>query len=194
MSQGFVGFKELLKNYRYLIFWAVLAAAPITLAFAEVSPPWPSNVAALTAVLQLVVFVLCFQFFSSSPRRTVNRVLILSFLALLVSSAGYIYLLRNFTYEARADAKGTIERRVKGFVCTPIAQQSNPDTCPYLGKPELNLIENRPDGLWTQRSIDAVHMALVATWMLAFISLTSLLGVFLAYQKRFGARKPRAAG
>ena len=145
----------------------------------------------LTGLLQLVVLIICYQFFSSSQKRVVDRILVVSFASLLISSFTYIYLLQNFTYEAKTNARGDIERRVKGFVCTPIAQQMYPDQCPYLGTRELNQIENRPDGLWTVRSINNVHVALVSTWMISFASLTSLTAVFIVYQRRRRARSRR---
>jgi hypothetical protein len=189
MPQGFNQFRQFLKEYGSLLaIGAPVAATPLAVGFAAMSPPWPSNISFVTSVIQLLVLILVFHFFGHSRRRIINRIILGNFITLLLISLGYVYLLRNFSYDAVVDAKGTIERRVKGFVCKDIPQKSYPDSCPFLGPVELNQVGNRPEELWTQGSRDAVHLALVSTWLLSFISLTMFIGSFLVYQRRVKTR------
>jgi heme/copper-type cytochrome/quinol oxidase subunit 4 len=190
MTEGLAEFRKFLKEYGALLAaGAPIAATPLIAGFAAMSPPWPSNISFVTAVVQLVVLILIFQMLGTSSRRVINRVILASFACLMLVSLGYIYLLRNFTYDAQVDVKGTIERRVKGFVCKDVVQREYPDACPFLGASELNEVQNRPDMLWTESSRNNVHVALVTTWALSFIALTTVVGSFLVYQRRMEGRQ-----
>jgi hypothetical protein len=68
MAHGFGEFRKFLKEYGLLLaVGAPVAATPLAVGFAAMNPPWPSNVSFVTAVAQLIMLILVFQFLGACP-------------------------------------------------------------------------------------------------------------------------------
>lgn len=174
-------FYTVLRQYQKLLAWAVaVAATPFAMSLASLAPPWPAQIAPITAIAQLAVLILIYQLFRRSSRRTVNRIISLSFIALFLTSFLYLTLLLSFTYQL----DGSTARFARGFICTPIAKARYSDLCPFLGGDQLNGVEYVATRLWTETSISMVHLTLIASWTLAFMTLAALVGMFVVYQQK----------
>jgi hypothetical protein len=174
-------FDDLVREYKKLLTAGLaLVAAPLALGRTGLAPPWPENVEAITALVQLIGLAITFQVLIHAAMRTKHWVVIGTFLALCFSSALYVGLLLNFTYTGA----NSPARSPRGFYCTLIAQTHYKDRCPYLGQAELNSAENKPTNIWTERSIEAVKGTLFFSWLVSFLSLTVFLASFVLYQKR----------
>ena len=190
MQPGLVGFKELLKEFRGLSVWAVggSVAVPFAAALASLSPPWPKAIVLVTAVAELVALIYVYQFLKTARRRSINRILAVSGLALAMLGSAYLIAVSLYTYEVPT----TRQRFVKGYVCTDEAAAVFGRKCPDLGMDELATAEFEAGRLWTERSIAVTRLALVTLWLAAFMALSVLVGSFLVYQMRTPAtrRKP----
>ncbi|MGJ4995752.1 hypothetical protein ACQR0Z_15100 [Bradyrhizobium sp. HKCCYLS3077] len=181
MARGLDELYVVLEDYKKLFAWAVaISIMPFAASLSELAPPWPKQIAAVTAIAQLAVLLLVFQIFRNSPKRVVNRIVVASFLALFSLSAIYIVVLLGFTFQL----SGTSERMVRGFYCTQIAQASYPAKCPLLGADEMNEAGYVASRLWTNGSIVMVHVTLVTIWTAAFTALALLVGSFAIFQQR----------
>jgi hypothetical protein len=181
--EGLGGFKALLREFRGLS-WGVLGAGvavPFAAELASLSPPWPPAVTGLTAITELVVLVLVYQFLRASRRRVINRVLVIAAIILAVSALTYLAVNSELTYETRGPKK---ERLVKGFECKEAALKIFGDSCPLLGSDEISLAQWNAETLWTSRSITMARLSLVVPWLLSFLSLSMLLGSFLVFQSK----------
>jgi hypothetical protein len=86
------------KAYIKLAAWSVTASAvPFFAASASLAPPWPPALAGITAIAQLVVLVLAFQFLGSATKGAVDRVLIAGSIALVTTVLVYLILFRVLT-------------------------------------------------------------------------------------------------
>ena len=198
MAETLEDFKHLLKEFSSLSKWAAAAsvAVPFAASMLSVSPPWPQAISPLTSIVELLAIVVCFQFFRSASRSRINKLIISGLLLLLLFGIAYLVGYSQFVYETPR----THTRAVKGFVCTDDVRKVYPDRCPNLGMDELNTVEYEAERLWTLPSITTVRIALVLSWLCAFLSLSSVIAVFLLYEvkrKRNTRQQPmafRAAG
>ena len=101
MQSGLVGFKELLEEFRGLSLWAVggSVAVPFAAALADLSPPWPPAIVLVTAVAELVALIFIYQFLKTAKRKTTNRILAISGLALFLLAAFYLAAVSLYTYD-----------------------------------------------------------------------------------------------
>lgn len=182
MASGLDDFKLLLKEFRGLSVWAVGGSlvVPFAASMADLSPPWPPGIVPVTAVIELLALVLVFQFFKTSSRRVINRVLLLSVSVFVMTSVIYLPAVSYYVYQVPT----TKERFLKGYECTPEAQMVFKDRCPDLGLDELRTAEYESERLWTRKSIAVTRTALTAVWSLLFVALSFALGGFLSYQLR----------
>jgi hypothetical protein len=181
MTRGIERFQKILGDFQNLSVWAVgTGVVPFVAAFTSIAPPWPKGIAAITAIGQLSVLIVVHQLLNRSPRRVINRVVVSSFCAVLVTSLIYVAILLNFTYVLN----GSDARYPKGVICTHVAKAVYPDKCPFLGIDELKEAEYQADRLWTDISINAVSLSLLCVWLLAFMALATLVGSFVVYQQR----------
>lgn len=196
MARGIDDFKRLLTEFRGLSTWSVgsAVAVPFAAALADLSPPWPTGVVLVTAIVELLVLALVFQFLRSARKSLINWTMVASALVLAVVSPLYLLRLSLDTYEVPT----TKERFVKGDECTSDARDLHKDRCPDLGLDELREAEYAAERLWTRKSIATVRVRLVLLWAAAFVALSAALGSFLVYQLRFkkkskSRRRPAAA-
>jgi|HubBroStandDraft_4_1064222.scaffolds.fasta_scaffold36932_2 hypothetical protein len=191
MQPGLVGFKELLQEFRGLSLWAVggSVAAPFAAALASLSPPWPPAIVLVTAVAELVALIYVYQFLKKTKRKSINRAIAVSGLALVVLATVYLAAVSLYTYEVPT----TKERFVKGYVCTEEAAVVFKGKCPDLGIEQLKTAEYDADRLWTSRSITVTRLAIVGLWLAAFVALSVLVGSFLVFQLQVPAARTKAA-
>lgn len=182
MATGLDDFKRLLTEFRGLSTWTVgtTVAVPFAAALADLSPPWPKGIVLVTAIVELLVLVLVFQFLRTARKSVIDAVLLAGVLVLAGVSTVYLWQVSLFTYEVPT----TGERFVKGDECTPDAKDVHKDKCPDLGKDELKDAEYAAERLWTRRSVAAVRLRLVLLWAAAFAALSAALGSFLVYQMK----------
>jgi hypothetical protein len=175
-------FHILLDDYGKLSAWAAVSAtAPFLGALSSVAPPsHPVAIATITAAAQLVVLALTYQLLNPPKKSIVNKAMTWSFAVLIFASLLYGTLFGFLTVKLLNSS----ERIVRGFVCTKIALHQFGDKCPLLGGLELNEIRNRPDALWTDGSITAAHVILIAAWLAVFMAFAVLIGSFVVYQRR----------
>jgi len=182
MASGLDDFKLLLKEFRGVSVWAVGGSlvVPFAASLTDLSPPWPSGIVPVTAIVELLALVLVFQFFRNARRQVINRVLLLSVLPLALASVVYLGAVSYFTYQVPT----TKERFVKGYECTPDARLVFRERCPDLGLDELKTAEYEAERLWTRKSIAITRTSLASLWSLVFVALSFALGSFLCYQMR----------
>jgi asparagine N-glycosylation enzyme membrane subunit Stt3 len=194
VATGYDDFKGLLKEYRGLFTWAAgsAAAVPFAAKLVDLSPPWPKGVVLVTAVVELLVLALVFQFLRTARKRAINWTMTSSVLVLAVVSTVYLLQLSLYTYEVPT----TGERYVKGDECTPAAQKVFAEQCPDLGLDELRTAEYAAERLWTRRSVASIRVRLVLLWAASFVALSTALGSFMVYQlrsRRRSRRRPAAS-
>jgi ABC-type xylose transport system permease subunit len=182
MASGLDDFKLLLKEFRGVSVWAVGGSlvVPFAASLADLSPPWPPGIVPVTAVVELLALALVFQFYKTSRRQVINRVLLLSVAVFALTSIVYLGAVSYFTYQVPT----TKERFVKGYECTGDAQLVFKSRCPDLGLDELKTAEYEAERLWTRKSIAVARTSLALLWSLVFVALSFALGSFLCYQMR----------
>ncbi len=188
MARGIDDFKRLLEEFRGLSTWSVggAVAVPFAAALVDLSPPWPKGAVLVTAIVELLVLALVFQFLRNARKSLINWTMVASLLVLAVVSPIYLLQLSLYTYEVPT----TKERFVKGYECTTDAKQNYPDLCPDLGLDELRDSEYKAELLWTRQSVATVRVRLMMLWAAAFVALSAALGSFLVYQLRH-KKKPK---
>ena len=182
MQTGLDDFKALLKEFRGLSVWAVGGAVvvPFAASLVDLSPPWPTGIVPVTAIVELLALVLVFQFFKSSKQKVINRIILISLVLFAISGIVYLTMVSLYTYQIPK----TNERFVKGYECTSDAKLVFRDLCPDLGLDELRTAQYEADRLWTRKSITVMRTLLVSIWSLTFIELSFGLGAFLVFQMK----------
>jgi hypothetical protein len=177
---GLRPFRGVLRDVKELWAWAAGAATvPFLANLVSLAPPWPPAIVYLTAIIELIALIFAFHFLKASPAHTINRVLVASLVLLMLSSLVYLALLSEFTF----NIPGQTTASTKGFVCTAEAVAVYAEKCPWLGENELKQAEWFAPHLWTSWSITIARLALCATWLLAFMMLSMLLGSFVVHQR-----------
>jgi hypothetical protein len=183
MASGLDQFKRLLKEFRGLSQWAVIGGSvvvPFAAYLASLSPPWPTGIVPVTAVVELIALMLVFQFYHDASRRVINRVLLASVAVFALTGVAYLGSVSYFTYEVPT----TKERFVKGYECTADARLVFKERCPDLGLDELRTAEYEAERLWTRKSIAVTRTSLALLWAVVFVALSFAVGSFLCFQMR----------
>jgi hypothetical protein len=171
-------FRKFLQQYRRLIAAGAASAVPLAAALVSLSPAWPSGIAQVTAVAQLLVLALVFQLLRSARRHVVNRIMVRATIILCVLVPIYLMLIALFTYSEPISKT----RFTKGFECTERAKQVFSKECPFLGTDEIATAGYEEDTLWTTRSVSAVKSLIVVMWLACFAALSTVLGSFAVFQ------------
>jgi len=155
------------------------AGAPIADYFFKIGPPWPAYaIPAATTVVELVCLVCIFHFCREKALEKLNRYMIVWVIVLCFSSFLYLGVTSSNTF--RHPKTGDLI--VKGFELTPdVKRVIGPN---YTAEDALKGNSYDPEGVWSNRSITVMRLLLVAVWTLMFISLSSLLGMFVIAQQR----------
>jgi len=178
---GLDSFRRFLDQYRRLIAVAVGASAvPFAAALSSLTPAWPSGIAGVTAVAQLLVLALVFQRLGSSRKAVVSRIMTRSTIALCLLLPIYFFLLSLFTYTEPASK----ERFTKGYECTDNAKIVFEKTCPFLGLDDLKKAEFEEERLWTVQSVSVIKSLILSVWLACFAALSTALGSFAVFQMK----------
>lgn len=153
--------------------------APLTDYFLKIGPPWPAYaIPPATTIVELICLVCIFQFCLNKEKAKLSRYMIIWVIVFCLSS--FLYLGFTSSYTFRQPKTG--ELMVKGFELTPdVRRVISPD---YTSQDALKGNRYDPEGVWTNRSITAMRLSLVAIWLLMFISLSSFLGMFVVVQQQ----------
>lgn len=184
---GYDDFLDILGKFRGLsaIALGTSVSVPFFAYLSGIAPPWPPGMVFVTALVEIVVLVVVFQFLRNSPRRTVNRVIAGTAPALIIFSALYLLLFSFFTYAIPTSS----QRSVKGFVCQKGLLKSYEDACPFLTTQQLRDVAYTAEALWQGWSIDLMRFFLSAIWLTAFLFLSILVGSFIVFQTKVKSRR-----
>jgi len=169
-------------------FWAYIVAAaalPLFAKFVELTPPWPSSIAILTSIVNLLAIVVAYQIYRGTSRRKATSVIVRATILLFLLSIAYLGMISELTFR---QPSGTIE--IKGLVCSEVGRVTFPEKCPWLGPAELKTAEWTPEILWTSWSITIARILIVVSWLCSFLLLSLVLATFIIYQR---SAKPPAA-
>jgi hypothetical protein len=108
--------------------------------------------------------------------RTARFVTIASATLLVALTCLYLVSINLFTYKT---PRGILY--AKGFVCSTKALPVYKGKCLELGIDELKGAKYDAEQLWTSQSITIVKMGLLMLWLGAFISMSALIGSFVAH-------------
>ena len=156
------------------------SAVPMAAALASLTPAWPSGIAGVTAVAQLLILALVYQLLKSSRRAVVTRVMIRSTIILCLSLPIYFFILSLFTYSEPS----TKERFTKGYECTAEARIVFEKTCPFLSRDDLKKSEFEEERLWTVQSVSVMRSLILTVWLGCFAALSTVLGSFAVFQMK----------
>jgi hypothetical protein len=180
-NTGLDEFRAVITDYKAVQSWAVNGAvvAPLADFILHIGAPWPTGVPIITSVVELIVVISIFHFWSRKSQKFLTRLMIAALIVLLVSFFGYLYLFDSYSFVNPATSK----RYAKGFVVRPEVQALIPHR---ISSPEAALIgsEYKEEEVWTANSLTASRLSLLATWLLLFGSLSCLIGTFVLAQRK----------
>ena len=180
-KSGLDSFKTFLDQYRRLMVVATGATAvPLAAALASLTPAWPSGIAGVTAVAQLLALALVFQLLKSSRRVVVSKVMVRSTFILCLLMPVYFLLLSLFTYTEPSSK----QRFTKGYECSTDAKIVFGNSCPFLGYDDLRKAEYEEERLWTPQSLSIMRSSILVIWLASFAALSTTLGSFVVFQLR----------
>ncbi|WP_232077603.1 hypothetical protein [Variovorax sp. PBL-E5] len=179
------------KRVRKMAFVAAggLLAIPLGVGLAGFSPPWPPGpgLTVMTSLVELVVLVVVFQLLHRAERSTANKVVVASAVLVFLFSILHLVLNAAFVYPI----PNNDNRVVMGCGLTDNARlilkgdgQTPTDECPGEFTQLLSASQYEPEKIWTRFSLTGIKAALVLTWLGAFASLASMVGVFVSFQRR----------
>lgn len=188
VRSGVDDFLGIIKSYGKIIVWTLgAAAAPIAAGMAELAPPWPPAIIQVTALFEMLVLVLTFQFLMKTNFAKINNLLLFSMATIVLFTLFYLAAFSEFVYEEPLSRL----KFVKGFACTSEAVIVFPGGCPFYTDDNLRWAEWEASRLWKPWSITFVRLCLVILWTSVFVSIATLLGSFLVYQSGIRSRTPR---
>lgn len=184
MSDGVNDFKSFMTAFVGLIAAGTATTALVLVtALVGIAPLWPAAIIQITAVAQLVILVLAYQFSIGSTRKTINRIMVTGSGVLAVSAICYLSLFSLLTYN----------HGVRGLICTMDAATVYGDGCPLLSQRNIDEASS-PDAIWTPVGLLLGRMSLLISWIGTFAALVGLLGTFVAFQRnRQVGRRPQPA-
>ncbi|MGR9202226.1 hypothetical protein [Rhizobium leguminosarum] len=174
MSDGVTDYRSFMTAFMGLIAAGTATTALVLVtALIGIAPPWPSAIVQITAVSQLVILVLAYQFSIGSTRKTINLVMVIAAGILAVGAVCYLSLFSLLTYN----------HGVRGFICTMNATAVYGDGCPLLDQRSIDEASS-PDVLWTPVGLLLGRMTLLVAWIVSFAALVGLVGTFVAFQRK----------
>lgn len=179
-SDGLSEFKEVLADFRDLHSIALKAAIAVPLADAwlKLGPPPSKLVGALTSLMEFIVVVWVFQFWSDVQDRGLRIRMKIALALFLISIVSALLLLQRFTV---SPGQGR-ERVIEGLYLRPDVK-SLVDTS-YTPEEALRDSEYDPDQVWTRESIVLLRTLITVTWIASFVFLAIYLNVFIILQRR----------
>lgn len=184
---GLDEFRDVVTDYKGVLSWVVngAIAAPLADFVLHLGAPWPSGVPVITSVVELIILIGIFHFWRGKSQKLLTRRMVVALVFLALSFAGYLYFFSSYTFVNPATSK----RYAKGFVVRPDIQTMIPNP---IKSADAALVgaEYKEEDVWTSQSLTAARLALLATWLLLFGSLSAFIGTFVLAQRK---RKSRQA-
>jgi len=176
---GMEKFWIVIKDVEKIWAWIVAGASmPLLLNIASIAPPVPGQIQYLTSGIVIVSVIVVVQLLARAGLFIANKIIIYSFVVMIVSSMVYLGIFIEFTFVTPWGA-----RDVKGFVCEIEAAAIFAAKCPWLDLPELSQVAYEPRSLWIPWSVTLISVVLVVLWLVGFMALSILLGTFVVYQR-----------
>lgn len=168
-----------LSQFKRISGWAIAGgvAVPFVASLASITPPWPSGIELMTAVVEVIAIMVAFQFLYRGSRARASSFILVSVVLLFISAAVYLFLMANFTYTA----KPVPERVVSGFQCLDSIAAYDPQ-CPFVSEKTKEDFGYRPELLWTTWSVAVMKATLALAWLFAFVCLSGAIGGFVVFQ------------
>ena len=178
---GIDQFLSLTGYYKRIVAGALAGSlAPVLAGVANLAPPWPPAVVPMTALFELTILIMAFQFLHRATRLKLNKVMIFGALLTFCFLVLYLGLLSEFVYQEPLSKL----RFVKGLICTEEAKIVFPANCPFFTDDELAKNEWEAQRFWSLSSITVVRIGLAINWFLVFSGLAALIGSFIVYQMK----------
>jgi hypothetical protein len=177
---GLEEFKDVLKNFRELGSFAIkgTVALPLLNLWLKVGPPPTAAISALTSAMEFLAVMWVFHFWHLTPAKRLDtrmRVSAAVFCVALILSG---VLIEGFTTRPPPAR----DRLVLGCVLRADVQPLINAT--YTPSDALRDAEYEPQRVWTPGSIVFIHVVLIASWLIAFVSVSLFLSIFIIQQKR----------
>lgn len=189
MATGIQDFQSFLQSFLGLAAAGTATTALVLVtAFIGVAPPWPSAIVQITAVAQLVALIFAYQRSIGLKKPAMDRVMRTAAVILVIGAVLYLTALSMLVYEVPT----TLERAIRGVFCTADATLVYETDCPLLSLVQIGEAQYDPDTLWSPAGLAMSRMALLITWVVTFCGLVTLVGSFVAYQRKRVAARPRA--
>lgn len=184
---GLEDFREVITDYQAVTSWVVKGSVAVPLAdfVLHLGAPWPAGVPIITSVVELLALVCIFHAWSRKSQKFLTTRMIIALVILLLSLFGYLYLFDSYTFVNPATSK----RYAKGFAVRPEMQALIPDQIASI-EDAVSGSEYKEEEVWTPGSLTAARLALLATWLMLFASLSIFIGTFVMAQRRRKIRQP----
>jgi len=189
-KNGIEEFKEVMADFRGVT--SLVAKGAVAAPFADiilrqfdtgVGPPWPPGVLIITSVAELLILIVVFNFFFKAKAKTLDRLMITALAALCVTFVGYLLLFSHFT----EPHPKTHKLLVLGY--EPVSEDMRQAFAEgYTDAQALEENEYTPAKIWTERSITIVRVTILLAWLVAFLSLSAFIGLFVMAQRRKAVR------
>ena len=180
---GLDEFREVITDYKSLTSWTVSGAivTPLTDFILKLGPPWPTGVPAITSVAEFLSLTFIFHSWFTLSQAKLSRRLIIALIVLCLSFIVYLVLFSSYTFRHTK----TRDLDVKGFELTEGVKKVMKEFPDYTEDDALKGNQYDPEGVWTNRSITAMRIAILVTWLILFVSLSIFLGTFVMVQRRY---------
>lgn len=179
LRTGLDEFRDVLTDYKSVSSWILggTIAVPLADIVLQLGPPWPTGVAIITSVAEILTLIFAFHFWLRQPFKQVSRRMRVALVLLIVFFGIYLYLNSAYTFASPTDG----ERFVKGFILRP-------DVVPlirngYTPDDALKGAEFQAREIWTVSSINAMQITLLTLWLLSFTVLSIFIASFVMYQR-----------
>lgn len=185
-KNGIEEFKEVMADFRGVT--SLLAKGAVAAPFADIilrqfdtslGPPWPPGVLIITSVAELLILMCVFNFFFKAKAKTLDKLIVGALVALCITFVGYLLLFSHFT----EPHPKTHKLMVLGY--EPVSEDMRQAFAEgYTNNQALEENEYTPARIWTERSITNIRVGILLLWLVAFISLSAFIGLFVIAQRR----------
>lgn len=184
--QGFLAYVKDFKSISGLIGKGALAAPILSLIF-NVGPPWPSRIATpiLTSLMQILVLVYVFQFWTPLAKKRKERRMKISIIAVVIGFLLYFWLFSSYVF----DAPDTSHRDIKGLFYSPAAGLVINDS--YPEGEALKGAAYDPTRIWEPWTVYLMRVLVLVSWLVFFVSVSIYLATFVLMKRNQRAQTQR---
>ncbi|WP_139110475.1 hypothetical protein [Pseudomonas syringae] len=186
---GMDDFFNIVREVKKIALVAVggLVLLPILAGLGGYTPPWPSGIAVITSLAELVILIVVYQLLSHANRSTANRVIACLAIIIFFMSAVYATLNAVFVYQIPNRATRVVlgcGLSEKAIAIISEAAFKPVSVCPGELSTLLASAQYDTDKVWSAHSVSLIKLLLVFSWLMAFGGLAALFGVFASFQRR----------